>query len=155
MPEPVSPPELEFCFEARVEVGETVSLWVNGGVERRMVKILGGEIDGPALRGKVLPGGADWQTISGDVAKLQAQYVIESDAGARVEVVNRGLRHGPAEVMERLRAGEEVDPTLYYFRATPEITTAAPELVWMTRSVFIVSGERHPKLVLLRFWKVL
>ena len=30
---------------------------------RRIVPIVGGDFSGPKMRGKVLPGGADWQVI--------------------------------------------------------------------------------------------
>jgi hypothetical protein len=155
MREPFSAPQLDFAFEARVEVAEAIVIGPTPRGERRMIPILGGEFDGPELRGRILPGGADWQLMRPDgVTELHALYVLETDSGARVQVVNRGLRHGPAEVMERLRAGQPVDPSLYYFRAAPEFETAAPELAWMNRALFVATGERHPKRVVVRFWKL-
>jgi hypothetical protein len=155
MSEPLRPPALEFCFEARVEVADPVVIGPTPRGERRTIPILGGEVEGPALRGRILAGGADWQVLRPDgVTELHALYVLETESGARVQVVNRGLRHGPAEVMERIRSGEEVDPSQYYFRAAPEFETAAPELDWMNRALFVATGERHPKRVVVRFWKL-
>jgi hypothetical protein len=37
----------------------------------------------------------------------------------------------------------------------PKFETAAPELEWLMRSVFIATGERYPLGVLIRFWRVL
>ena len=34
--------------------------------ERRVIDIHGGTVDGPKLKGKVLPGGADWQIVRAD-----------------------------------------------------------------------------------------
>jgi hypothetical protein len=31
--------------------------------ERRIIDILGGTVEGPKLKGKILPGGADWQIV--------------------------------------------------------------------------------------------
>ena len=40
----------------------------------------GGTVDGPRLKGKVLPGGADWQIVRADgVVHLTARYTIETD----------------------------------------------------------------------------
>jgi hypothetical protein len=155
MPEPPSAPRLEFAFEARAEVGEPIALGLTPRGDRRMVPIVGGSFEGPSLCGRILPGGADWQVLRPDgVTELHAVYILETDSGARIQVTNRGLRHGPPDVMERLRAGQPVDASQYYFRATPEFETAAPELSWMNRAVFIVTGERHPASVVLWFWKL-
>ena len=56
--------------------------------------------------------------------------------------------------MEMLLRGEIVDPSLVYFRTTPTFETAAPDLQWLTRSVFVGTGERLPTQVLIRFWMV-
>ena len=149
-------PALDFAFEIRAEVGAPVVIGATPRGERRVIPILGGEFEGPTLRGRVLPGGADWQFLRPDgVTELHALYLLETSSGAIVQVVNRGLRHGPAEVMEQLRAGREVDPSLYYFRAAPEFETAASELDWMNRSLFVATGERHATRVVVRIWKLL
>src|SRR4029078_5883180 len=71
--------------------------------ERRIIDVHGGTVEGPKLKGKVLPGGADWQSIRADgVVHLHARYTIETDAGGLVLVDSEGYRHGPPEVMERL-----------------------------------------------------
>jgi hypothetical protein len=41
-----------------------------------------------------------------------------------------------------------------YFRTVPTFETAAPNLQWLTRSVFIGTGERYPTDVVIRFWRV-
>src|SRR3954462_5497506 len=55
--------------------------------ERRIINILGGTVDGPKLKGKILPGGADWQIVRAEgVVRLTARYTLESDAGAKILV---------------------------------------------------------------------
>ena len=34
--------------------------------ERRIINILGGTVEGPKLKGRILPGGADWQIVRTD-----------------------------------------------------------------------------------------
>jgi len=57
-------------------------------------------------------------------------------------------------VMQRLLRGEAVDPKLVYFRTIPKFETSASELQWLTRNVFIGTGERYPTEVVIRFWRV-
>src|SRR6266508_4527340 len=59
--------------------------------ERRVIDIRGGRVEGPRLKGKILPG-ADWQIVRPDgVADLKARYGIETDDGARILVRSDGL----------------------------------------------------------------
>jgi hypothetical protein len=139
---------LDHAFTLRVEVGPPLELGATALGRRRIIPITGGAVAGPRLAGTILPGGADWQTLRADgVAELEARYTLRADDGALIGVVNRGLRHGPDEVMRRLIAGEPVDPDAYYFRSSPVFETAAPAHAWLTRTVFIATGVRHPALV--------
>ena len=74
--------------------------------------------------------------------------------GQVVYVQNAGMRHAPPEVMQKLLAGQPVDPALVYFRTIPKFETSAPELQWLTRAVFVGTGERYPTEVVVRFWRV-
>ncbi|MFT4251514.1 MAG: DUF3237 domain-containing protein, partial [Caulobacter sp.] len=116
----VAPPALAHVFDLLVEVGPAQELGEVGGGRRRVIPITGGRLEGPGLSGRVLAGGADWQTIRPDgVTLLQARYTVRMSDGTTVGIVNTGVRRAPPEVVARLTAGEDVDPRLYYFRATP------------------------------------
>ena len=41
-----------------------------------------------------------------------------------------------------------------YFRTVPKFETAAPELQWLARSVFVGIGERFPTEVVVRFYRL-
>ena len=93
-------------FAASVSVGPPLDCGDVGKGMRRIVPITGGEFSGPDIRGKVLPGGADWQILRGDgVSELEARYTLQTDDGALINVRNLALRHGPPEVMAALAAG--------------------------------------------------
>ena len=148
--------ELELAFEAAVEVAAPLDLGVTPMGHRRIVPITGGSFEGPGLRGRILPGGADWQIVRADgTAELDARYTLQTDQGALIYVVNRGLRHGPPEVLRKIAAGETVDPRSYYFRSAAFFETSAPDLQWLTKTIVIGAGERQRDKVLIRFWKVL
>jgi hypothetical protein len=146
------PPSLRPDLVSRlsVEVGPPVEIGAAPGGLRRIVPILGGVADGPGLCGEVLPGGADFQLIRPDgVAEIEARYTLRTREGALVHVVNRGLRHAAPEDMARLLRGEAVPPERVYFRTAPIFETAAPDLAWLHRRLFVAIGERRPDRVLL------
>jgi hypothetical protein len=148
------PPALEFVFEVTAQVAPPDKIPVKSG-ERRIIPVTGGTFDGPKLKGKVLPGGADYQLIRPDgFTEVEAHYVLESDRGERVYVTNIGMRHAPPEVIAELNAGKLVDPAKVYFRTTPKFETDAPRLQWMTRAIFVCTGERYPDGVKIRFYEV-
>ena len=119
------------------------------------MEITGGTFEGPGIKGKVRPGGADWQIVRADgFTELDTRYTIETDKGQLIYVQNAGMRHAPPDVMQKLLAGQPVDPALVYFRTVPKFETSAPELQWLTRAVFVGTGERYPAEVVVRFWRV-
>jgi len=124
--------------------------------ERRVIDILGGTVHGPRLQGRILPGGADWQIIRGDgAADIQARYTIETEAGARILVDSKGLRHGPLEVLAALARGDKVDPSLYYFRTVMRFETADPTADWLNRILALARGQREAQAVRLDVYEVL
>jgi hypothetical protein len=113
-------------------------------------------VEGVRFNGRILSGGADWQIIRTDgVADIQARYVIETDAGARLLVQSNGLRHGPAEVLARIARGEPVDSSLYYFRTVMRFETSDPSLDWLNRIIGIARGMRERLAVKLDVYEVL
>src|SRR6187200_546530 len=103
------------------------------------------QVGPPTELGKVVPGGADWQIVRADgLAELDTRYLLQTDAGSLVYIQNAGIRHAPPDVTKKLLAGEKVDPSLVYFKTIPTFETSAPELQWLTRSIFVATGERKP-----------
>ena len=151
-----SKPELEFVFEVRAELGPALEIGQHPLGLRRIIPITGGIFEGPNVRGRVLPGGADWQLMRSDsLAEIDARYTLETDSGELIYVTNSGIRHGSPDIMKRIMAGETVHPSLYYFRTLPNFETAAPAWGWLMRSIFVCCGQRYPLEVRVQFWHVL
>jgi len=147
--------ELAPLMRAEVSLEPVRDLGATPLGRRRIIGISGGKFTGARLSGRVLPGGADWQVIRADgVAYLDARYTLETDDGALIYVNNKGYRHGPKEVIERVARGEEVDPGLYYMRATPWFETSAPQYAWLNRTICVATGARRPAAVELDFFEV-
>ena len=149
-------PTLSFVFEARVLIGTPLDLGMVGGARKRIVPITGGRVNGERFSGDLLHGGADWQMLRPDaVLDVSARYTVRADDGSIISILNTGYRHGPSDVLDRVAAGEAVDPALYYFRTTPrfEATDDSPH-AWLNQSVFVCSGARFADRVMLRFFLV-
>ena len=87
---------LRLAVSGMQPIGETPS------GNRRIGLVAGGTFEGPKLRGTVLPGGSDWIIGRPDgVTTLDVRIVLQTDDGATIGLTYRGLRHGPAAVMEK------------------------------------------------------
>jgi hypothetical protein len=151
----VALPQLEFIFAAHVTVDPPLDLGDVGKGGRRIVPIIGGDFSGPQIRGKVLPGGADWQVLRTDgVAELEARYTLRTDDGVLIYVRNHALRHGRPDIMAALAAGQPVDPRHYYFRGATFFETGDARYAWITRNIVVCTGEREPAGVKLRFYRM-
>jgi hypothetical protein len=152
----VNAPKLRFAFEIDVDVAAPLDFGVTQNGHRRVIPIRSGRVTGPRLQGRIVPGGGDWQILHSDgAASLDARYTIETDDGALIYAVNRGVRHGPPEVLARLNRGEPVDPASYYFRSVATFETSAAGCAWLQRAIILGVGERYPDKVVIRFWEVL
>jgi hypothetical protein len=110
---------------------------------RKVVTVRDGHFSGDLLRGRVLPGGSDWALTRADGALLlDVRLVLETDDGSRLCMTYTGIRHGPRAAMERLAAGERVDPHDYYFRVAPRFETADARYDWLNRALCIGLGDR-------------
>ena len=141
-------------FTIHAELGEIRHFGQTPYGERRVVDILGGRVDGPRLKGRILPG-ADWQIVRPDgVTDLKARYAIETDRSTRVLVTSDGLRHGPPEVIAALARGDPVEPSRYYFRTLMRFETADPTSAWLNRILALGTGAREKLAVRLDVYEV-
>jgi hypothetical protein len=146
----------EPIFSIRCEVANILDLGPAPFGHRRVVNLLGGTVSGAGLNGRIVPGGADWQIMAADGAlDIHARYTIESDAGALIQVDSRGVRNGPPDVMTRLGRGEDVDPSLYYFRTVMRFETGHPSAAWLNRILALAKGAREKNAVKLTVYEVL
>jgi hypothetical protein len=149
-------PRLEFAFEVRAGVDAPLIIGSASHGLRRVIPILGGVVSGPKLTGRVVPGGADWQFVRPDgVLSIEAKYTLETHDHVLVMVTNRGMRHGPPEVIEKLTRGEPVEPSQYYFRTAAEFEAPLGSAYeWLNRAVFLGVAERQARAAIIRFFQV-
>jgi Protein of unknown function (DUF3237) len=139
-------PCLRKVYRLEATLGAPLDLGDIAQGHRRIVPQTGGTFTGPELNGMLLPGAsADWQIVLPDGTSFgDIRYTLQTDGGDLLYVQSRGVRHGSAEVLARLGRGEKVDASEYTFRTSTQIETAAPQLDWLNRGVFISVGGRQP-----------
>src|SRR2546430_1069292 len=117
---------LEPLFIFQIEVKPPSIIGATPGHDRRIGEIAGGRFEGERLRGKILSGGSDWQSLRADGATtLNVRLVMQTDDGDLIGMTYLGVRHGPKEVLDRIGRGGSVSPSEYYMRATPYYETAS------------------------------
>ncbi|UFN47723.1 DUF3237 domain-containing protein [Roseomonas sp. OT10] len=122
---PLVLPRTEFVYEAICDLEPTLMLGDSPLGERRMVPISGGSFEGPRIRGKVLPGGADRQLVRKDgVRILNALYELQAEDGAVITVHNRVLVDDPPGQPR-------------YAFSTLEITAPEGPHGWLNRGVYV------------------
>jgi Protein of unknown function (DUF3237) len=143
-------PALTPVYRLEATVGEPLDLGDVAQGGRRIVPLTGGTFAGHELNGKLLPGAsADWQILLRDgTALADIRYTLQTDDGHLLYVQSHGVRHGSADVLERLARGEDVSASEYTFRTSTQIETAAPALDWLNKGVFISVGARQPGAVI-------
>jgi hypothetical protein len=153
--DPLGAPGLVPFADLTVEVGVPIEIGTVSAGMRRVIPITGGTCVGRDWKARVVPGGADFQlVISPTMARLEARYVLETEAGELIYVHNDAVRTAPADLMARLVRGEAVDPRQVYFRCVPRFECAAPALAWIGERVFLGTGLRRPSQVAMRFFEV-
>jgi hypothetical protein len=132
-----------FIFDLQVKPASMVGTTPAG--DRRIGEIVGGRFEGERLRGKILSGGSDWQSLrtDGNLA-LDVRFVMETDDGHLIGMTYKGMRHGSKEVMNRIARGDTVSPSEYYLRIAPFFETASEKYGWLTRLVSVGMGHRLP-----------
>jgi len=130
MPQPGAEPkapELEYCLQLKVALGQSYSVGQTPKGSRNIVPITGGtfegKLPGKELKGEILPGGADYQMSNGGRTEIEAIYCIKTDDGVTIHIRNCGI----------ICMSDGM-----YFRCAPKFE--APEdskYNWMNNSLFL------------------
>jgi hypothetical protein len=142
-------PEFAFTIFCLMDPIESIGPSNDGHLLRFPIR--SGTIEGPGIKGEVLSGGADWQTVRPDGGLvLEAKYSFRTDDGVLVQVYNRGIAWLPG-------AGSWDGPS-------PPTRTAARFLAptgkydWLNKYTFVSSVDVPPEpidRVWIHFFKLL
>ena len=123
--------------------------------ERRIIDILGGTVSGPKLKGRILPGGADWQIIRADgAADIQARYTIETETGAAswCRATACGMVRRRCWKPGARRQGRSGS---LLFPHRDAVRDPDPAVDWLNRILALASGKREARSVRLDVYEVL
>ena len=141
-------PKLEFAFTIGIELAGV--RWIkpaSRGDMRAAVYAAEGWVDGPMLKGKVIPmSGGDFPLVRPNgVIDFDARYLLEADDGAVIYLQNRGYRWANSpDIAEKMARNENVEAGDYYMRVTPRFDAPEGPHEWLTRHVFVGVAEKVP-----------
>lgn len=152
LPAPVSEPALRFVFEETVTLDANVTFGTTVLGPRTIVPITGGTFAGPGfsgegIKGTVLPGGWDWQLRLADgCTKIHADYMLRTDDGAMINVVNEGVSCRARDPRSTVRT-------------RPVFEVSGEKYSWLGRNAFVgtldpVSLPDGKRAVRIRFYVV-
>jgi hypothetical protein len=130
----------EFLMDLILETGGP-----GGGAvgTRQIVPVIGGTFEGPKLRGKVLPPGADWLVrVSDTVRVLDVRTLLLTDDDQRIYLTYRGVLHTPAGAPR-------------YQRVLMMFETGSEKYAWLQQIVAVGVGFTVPQRVPYRVFQIL
>lgn len=132
--------DLEHAFSIRFELGGHINF--SGAMRSRTFEpVVGGEIFGPKLQGRVVPqSGADYSSNG----LMDTRLMLQSAEGIWIYMDQCGYEL------------EQEDGSPYY-RVSPYFDTPQGSLEWLAKTVFLGTGERQtsPSQVLIHYYEVL
>lgn len=133
-PPPEAMPRAEFVFEEHVTLAPAVVQGETALGQRQYIPITGGTIDGPKLKGEVIPGGWDYQLrYPGGCTSLSADYFLRAADGTIIHVLNQAFNCATTG------AGAQRS----WARPSFEAPKGSPH-EWLTRGTFVASIEVDP-----------
>ena len=141
-------PAIELAFHVRLDFAEgprTRFLPAGKQFTRGFVGLVGGEVSGPRLSGKVVPhSGGDWPRIwDSGLIEFEAHYMLEAADGTPIYIQNRGIAWSNPDVLAKIEAGEAVAAEDSYCRVTPQFEAPEGPHDWLNRTIFVGVAERR------------
>ena len=148
--EPKDTPQLEFALQLKVTLGDSYDVGETQHGQRIVIPITGGTFEGPAIKGTIINGGADYQLANKALnrTELEAIYSIKTDDGVYIHVRNRGI----------IWSGKDAqgNPS-FYFKAAPLFEAPADsKYAWLNNSLFVCAPDftQQFKGIVLNVWRV-
>lgn len=114
--------EVTFNLKPGVEVGQTLA------GKRTIYPVKDGFFEGPNLKGKVLPDGADWFLQLNETSnKIDVRVTLQTNEGENIYVNYQGYLNLNADGS-------------YYFRTTPYFETSSKKLAYLNHTVSVGVG---------------
>ena len=138
-------PRLTKVYRLDATLAPPLELGVTARGRRRIVALTGGTFSGPEMSGRLLPGAsADWQTILPDGTALGTSATPCRPTGGSPLRPSHAASVMAARRCSRASGGERRStPASTRFAPQPVIETAAPDLEWLNKGIFISVAGRQ------------
>jgi hypothetical protein len=132
----------EFLFSMTAVMGEPVLIGATPYGQVAFHHAVSGRVEGPRIRGDILPVGGDRALLRADGAvEINVQVLIKTDDGQTIYMNYRGLIVGP---LPDVSGQEELDPKARYWRIAPMFETAAENYRWLNQILGVGIGRVEP-----------
>jgi len=133
----------EFTFTAQLAPSVPIGAGPYG--TRRIREVVGGEVTGDRIRGRVGTGGGDWVLLGPDGwGRLDVRLTIHTDDDAHLYVQYFGVIEYTDAALAANAGERSSDYDEHYFRTAPRIETGDERYAWVNRTVFVADGRLHP-----------
>ncbi|MFF5261745.1 DUF3237 domain-containing protein [Actinomadura viridis] len=127
---------LEYLCSLDISFGTVPTVSTPTGT-RMLFSVRSGTVEGPRLRGVVVPGTLDWVTVGSDgLARIDVRGIVQTHDGAAIQLTTTG-RADLGEHTGRFLAGEEVGADDAYIRTCPLFETSDSRYAWPNRLVTV------------------
>jgi hypothetical protein len=146
---------VEHLFDMHVDLQPAQAIATPLGARMTFITT-GGRVEGPKLRGEILPGGGDWLQVGSDaVGRVDVRATLRTHDDALIHYEARGIIKIPADGLERLAAGEVLPFEETYVRTTPKFETSDERYAWLSEAVCVGYNVLSPDHIDYRIYKVL
>jgi hypothetical protein len=146
---------VEYLFDMHVDLLPAQPITTPLGTRMTFITA-GGVVDGPKLRGELLPGGGDWLVVGNDgTGRVDVRATLRTHDGVLIHYESRGIIKIPADGPQRLAAGEVLPFEETYVRTTPKFETADERYAWLSEVVALGYNILSPNHIDYRIYQVL
>ena len=112
--------------------------------ERGFFRVVESSIDGERIKGAVADDGGDWIVFRPDgVVETESRMMIRTQDGVLVYLRSRGVIRARPEQLAAFKAGEGLDAGGAYYRAAPYFDAPVGPYDWLTKALFVGTGQFH------------
>lgn len=134
--------KLEPLLRMQVELGTRYPIGLIPKGRRTVWALKGGVVEGPKIRGTVMPVGGEFELIDSEgYYHIDVRLVIRTDDGANIFVQYFGALKMTPELIEKFQKGEDVDFGDSYFVTQPRFETSHKKYAWLNHAMAIAEGR--------------
>jgi hypothetical protein len=147
--------KLEFLMEYHADLKPGITIGAGPAGSRRIVDVTGGTVEGPKLKGTILPSGGDWLTVGADGAvRLDVRATFHTEDGAYIYVQYQGILVPSEKSRAASASGGRTEYGDAYFMTAPRFETGDPRYAWLNTVVAVGEGRNAPNAVEYRVYQV-